>query len=237
MQYLKLIDSVSTIVKNYGVGILSDSKFWSILTDSYSFAADYTLKDEFRDCISSGKVSSLVSLKGKKKETIDYIRNIVKSDNRKDCQNLIACLFSIAIALGSCRKSDYSSFSQKSPNGSRHNPATPSPNTGGKQFPYKILSPIITGLIALFGGSLLYLWFLFDGPAMFWILCLIAIMQLGSCKYFSDTLERKWSIGAKMQAYSCYLPILICFILNSLVPFFLMSDTLADGIFSYFSGQ
>ena len=42
--YLSLIDAVSKIVKTYGVDILSDPKFWQVLSDSYSFGNEYALK-------------------------------------------------------------------------------------------------------------------------------------------------------------------------------------------------
>lgn len=60
--YLNLIDAVSTIVKTYGVNILSDPRFWHILSDSYSFGYDYALKDTFKSCLTTGYISKLVSI-------------------------------------------------------------------------------------------------------------------------------------------------------------------------------
>lgn len=48
MHYEGLIDTIYDIVKTYGVGILSDHKFWNILNDTYSFADEYSLKDSFK---------------------------------------------------------------------------------------------------------------------------------------------------------------------------------------------
>ena len=62
--YLSQIDAVSKIVKTYGVDILSDSKFWHILSDSYSFGNEYTIKDTLHSCLTSGYIYKLVTIKG-----------------------------------------------------------------------------------------------------------------------------------------------------------------------------
>lgn len=130
--YLSLIDTVTKIVKSYGVDILSDSKFWHVLTDSYSFASEYSLKDTFKSCIATGYVSRLVSLKGNSKKTKDEISHIVKSESKINPgkeQEYAAVLYSVAIAIGTCTKKDYTD----SINQNRRKPVTPpipNPNPG-----------------------------------------------------------------------------------------------------------
>ena len=80
--YLSLIDTVTQIVKNYGVSILSDSKFWHILNDSYSFGNEYSLRDIFKSCINTGYISSLVALRGNTKKTKEEISHIIKSEKK-----------------------------------------------------------------------------------------------------------------------------------------------------------
>lgn len=96
MCYEGLIDTVSDIVKTYGVGILSDSKFWNILTDTYSFVGEYSLKDSFKDFLSNGNIKEL-KLKERRKETLKrtqiteydvrYISETLLSKLRKECSD------------------------------------------------------------------------------------------------------------------------------------------------------
>lgn len=85
--YLDLIDVVSTIVRKYGVSILSEPRFWNILSDSYSFALNYSLRDAFKNCINIGYVSQLVSLKGNPKETRKLIQHIADTENHINANN------------------------------------------------------------------------------------------------------------------------------------------------------
>ena len=122
--YLSLIDAVSQIVKTYGVDILSDSKFWHVLSDSYSFGNDY-LKDTFKSCLDTGYISKLVSIKGNSKKIKKEIAHIVDSKNKLDSgkeREYSAVLYSVAIAVGSCNKNDYSDFTN------RYNPKPSKPN-------------------------------------------------------------------------------------------------------------
>ena len=59
--YDKLFDTVSQIVKTYGVAIIDDPKFWHILSDSYSFSPDYSIRDTFKECITKGDVSQIAT--------------------------------------------------------------------------------------------------------------------------------------------------------------------------------
>lgn len=234
----KLVDTVSNIVATYGVGILSNSKFWSILIDSYSFALEHSLKEEFKQCISKGCIATIISLTGNKKKTINYIQQLINTDKRQDKTDLAACLFSIAIAIGTCNKNDYVDFIKLKPNKAPQKPAPSKPqNTQSKRIYGYAIPPVLLGFISLFVGSALYLWFLLGDAVMFWVLLIIAFLQLGACKVFMETLESNWTQEAKVQAYSCYLPILVAFILNSFIPFFLCSDSIADSLYSYFSAD
>lgn len=80
--YLSLIDTVSKIVKTYGVDILSDPKFWHILSDSYSFGNEYTLKDTFKSCLSTDYIPKLIAIKGNSKKTKAEIAHIVDSEDK-----------------------------------------------------------------------------------------------------------------------------------------------------------
>lgn len=109
--YLSLFDTVTKIVKNYGVSILSDPKFWHILTDSYSFGNEYLLRDIFKSCIAIGYIARLVALRGKTKTTKDEISHIIKSENKLNPgkkQEYAAVLYSVAIAIGTCSNLNYS---------------------------------------------------------------------------------------------------------------------------------
>ena len=135
--YLSLIDAVSKIVKTYGVDILSDPKFWHILSDSYSFGNEYALKDIFKSCLATGYISKLVAIKGNSKKTKAVIAHIVDSENKINPgreKEYSGVLYSVAIAIGSCSKKDYSDFiNRNNPQPSstpNQNPNTPSNHRG-----------------------------------------------------------------------------------------------------------
>ena len=114
--YLSLIDAVSRIVKTYGVDILSDPKFWHILSDSYSFGNEYALKEIFKSCLATGYISKLVAIKGNSKKTKAEITHIVDSENKINPCNekeYSGVLYSVAIAIGSCNKKDCSDFTNR----------------------------------------------------------------------------------------------------------------------------
>lgn len=163
---LSLIDTVTQIVKNYGVSILSDPKFWHILTDSYSFGNEYSLRDIFKSCINTGYASKLISLRGNSKKTKAEIAHIVKAENKicpgKELE-YSAVLYSIAIAIGSCNKKDYSDFINRnnprptpSPN-SKPNSPNPKPNKNqslGWKERISIFWIVFFGIIASYGGTI-----------------------------------------------------------------------------------
>lgn len=105
--YWSLVDAVSTIVKTYGMDILSDPKFWHILSDSYSFGHEYALKDTFKRCLNLGYVSKLVAIKGNIKRTKTEIAHRVDSEsslNPGKEKEYSGVLYSVAIAIGTCTK-------------------------------------------------------------------------------------------------------------------------------------
>lgn len=106
----KLIDTVSDILRYHGIVVLSESKFWYILTDTYSFASDYSLRDTFRRCISKGYPIEIANLKGDRRSTVLRIAEIIKLENfsnpiKRD--ELKTVLYSIAIGVGTCDNNDY----------------------------------------------------------------------------------------------------------------------------------
>lgn len=246
--YTKLIDTVSNIVNTYGIGILSDNKFWSILTDSYNFSSDYTLRDEFKKCIANGNVSTIISLRGNKKNTLKFIKSIVNNNyHQRGSKETTACLFSIAISIGSCDISDYNNLL-----GNKSQTPTPKPNPKPQTKPqsrpsnypsqniyaeFSVWVIIIWGVISLIGSTALYGWFLLGGAEMFWILCLIAIIQLGTIKGLDVFLHNVVNNTNKSRVIICYLPIIVGYILNSIIPLILCSDSISDALYNYFSAD
>lgn len=267
-QYIKLINTVTAIVDQYGSGILYEQRFWNILSDTFPFAQEYALRDEFKRCIRNGYVTSLAALQGEKDKTYERIYKIISAYKGQNEDALRACLYSIAIAVGTCTLTDYdlglekpqysgaassaSSSNGSSSNGSSKNASQSSGSATKKrsaQNPYKgpeykdkfhldILGPVTLGLLSLFISSLLYLWHIAGGADMGIILIGVGIIQwLG---YFSmkRTLEaRSWSVGMKIEAYACYLPIMIGYFVNALFPLLLLSDSIADTLYNYFTNH
>lgn len=237
--YLSLIDTVSTIVKTYGVDILSGPKFWHILSDSYPFGNEYALKETFKSCLTTGYISNLVAIKGNSKKTKAEIAHIVDSESKinpgKEGE-YSAVLYSVAIAIGSCNKKEYSDFIN------RHNPQpTPNPNKNPKGNNISIwlttYSIIALGIFTLIGGTLLYGWFLLGNIEMFWIICLIGILQLGTFKILDEFLHDTANRNIKSRIIICFLPIMAGCIINSIIPLTLYSDSIADGLQNYFSSN
>lgn len=239
--YLSLIDTVSKIVNTYGIDILSDPKFWHILTDSYSFGNEYALRDTFKSCLVSGYVSKLVAIKGSSKKTKAEIAHIVDSENKLNPgkgKEYSAVLYSIAIAIGSCNKKDYSDFiNRNNPQPSpkpRHKPNKPNSSS----ITFGVIFSTLVGLIILFAGTLFYGAYLYDRWWMFPVILLMGIIQIGYCAFCLNTFDNpylKWSDTTKRIAVSCYIPIIFCFFINSLLPFFLCNESIRWNIYHYFS--
>ena len=237
MQYEGLIDTVSDIIKIYGVNILNDSKFWNILTDSYSFASDYSLREMFKRCIAEGYVANIVSLKGKSQKTINKIKDVVAKEHKvtKSRDNeIIAILFSVAISIGSCSKKEYNAFYQ---GGSTPKPSKPSskPKRSNVTEDLKVYLIILMGIVSLIGGTLLYGWFLLGDAQMFWMLCLIGLIQLGTFKTLDEFLHNSGNVLDNRRVIICFIPIMVGYIINSIIPLMLCSDSVADSVYDYFS--
>lgn len=225
--YLSLIDTVTKIVKSYGVGILSDSKFWYVLNDSYSFGSEYTLRDTFKSCIATGYVSRLVSLKGNSKKTKDEISHIVKSESKINPgkeQEYAAALYSIAIAIGSCAKKDYTNFINYKPQ------TKPSPSPKPKKKPssqfsklskrekWYLLLLIIFGIIASFGGTIFYSAF-FAGWWLFFIVLFAGFAQTVYVSSLLVALEDSQHPSFRYITLSVLTPILLAIVCDSIMSF------------------
>lgn len=247
--YLTLIDTVTQIVKSYGVGILSDSRFWHILTDSYSFASEYSLKDIFKSCLTTGYVSKMVSLRGDNKKTKDEISHIVKSESKLNPgkeQEYAAVLYSIAIAIGSCTKNNYSDLINKnnpkpipSPN-SNTSPAHNKPSNIRSIFSFftnvlrNYLRIILAGVISVFIGTLLYGLFIFGGWWMFFVLLFIGLIQVVCSGYLIISIETASNRSLQSAIASIGFPFIIAFVVNIVISFSFQSDDFRWGVYNYF---
>ena len=239
--YLKLIDAVSKIVKSYGIDILSDSKFWHILTDSYSFASEYSLKDTFTSCLNSGYISKLLALRGNTNQTKSEIAHIIDSEKRLNSgkeQEYSAVLFSVAIAIGTFSKKDYSDFINRNHPTSSSNP-TPNNNTPNNKdrINTNIVISTAFGLLILWGSTLLYGTYLNYRWWISGIALLMAIFQLAFCGFalniFNDA-RFKRNKELERTAVWCYLPIIVGYFINDLVPLFLCSSSIRYKLSKYF---
>ena len=212
--YLSLIDTVSKIVKTYGVDILSSPKFWHVLSDSYSFGNEYALKDIFKSCLTTGYISKLVAIKGNSKKTKAEIAHIVDSENRINPgkeKEYSAVLYSIAIAIGSCSKKDYSDYINRN-----NQQSTPSPrpkrSKNKKQRNNCLLSDgwtYIWGICAVMVSAGLFNLPLFYGFPLWALIIILGIVQLSFCSY----LLRLESNQQNDKIKSFAIPIIIVFFL------------------------
>lgn len=235
--HLSLIDTVTKIINSYGVGILSDPKFWHILTDSYSFGNEYSLRDIFKSCINIGYASKLVSLRGNSKKTKAEIAHIVEAENKicpgKELE-YSAVLYSIAIAIGSCNKKDYSDFINRnnprptpSPN-SKPNSPNPKPNKNpslGWKERISIFWIVFFGIIVSYGGTIFYSAF-YNGWWLFFIVLLMGLAQVGYVAILMATLEEfNRTPHFKKVVRSIICPFLIAIFFNALMSFLFFSKT------------
>lgn len=240
--YWTLIETVINIVKNYGADILSDAKFWYILTDSYSFGNEYSLRDVFRNCINTGYVSKLVSLRGNSEKTKMEIKHIVEAENKLKPgkkQEYAAVLFSIAIAISSCTKTDYTDFIN--PNSrQRVYPPIPKPIQDSESKctftdVMKVVFIIIMGVVILTGSVLSYGFFFFGDASMFGLLFVTGFFQVGYCVILNNLFWSKIPCSLKGWALACFTPMIIGLIVNSIIPLFLCSDSISDAVYTHFS--
>lgn len=237
--YLNLIETVTKIVKNYGVGILSDPKFWHILTDSYSLGNEYSLRDIFKSCIATGYISRLVALRGNTKKTKDEISHIIKSENKLNPgkkQEYAAVLYGVAIAIGTCSKKDYLDWEQSQ--GTQTN--NPNNNHGKKpKFKWVKLSTsnficFGWGLFSWVASSVLFGLTLFCQLPLWLLIFILVILQLSYCSYLLHLRSDKDNDISK----SLSLPIIVTFFLTDCVATGLsLSRDLFLSLWSFFSGR
>lgn len=242
--YLNLIDIVIKIVKKYGVGILSDPKFWHILTDSYSFTSEYALRDIFKSCLATGYISRLVAFRGNTKKTKNEISHIIKSENNINPgkeQEYAAVLYSVGIAIGSCIKKDYTDFI----NQNRPKPITPpipNPNSGPQSNTplldkLKFMALVLIGVVILTGSLLSYGLFFFCEASMLGFLFITGLFQVGYCKVLDNFFHSKVSNQLKVRTFVCIIPIIVGFVFISVIPLILCSDSISDAVYTYFSAE
>lgn len=249
--YLSLIDAVSKIVKTYGVDILSDPKFWHILSDSYSFGNEYALKDIFKSCLATGYISKLVAIKGNSKKTKAVIAHIVDSENKINPgreKEYSGVLYSVAIAIGSCSKKDYSDFiNRNNPQPSstpNQNPNTPSNHRGPFSLRNIIVSfrgvlnsytrIIIAGLLSVGVSTLLYGLYIFSGWWMFFVLLMIGLIQMSCCGYLIISVENAKNRKSQSEIASIGLSFIVAYFANALLSFFFQGDGFRWNVFNYF---
>lgn len=241
--YWNLIDTVSTIVTTYGIGILSRPQFWYVLTDSYPFASDYSLKSTFKNCIDSGYLSNLIIFKGNYNKTISEIIRLIDHERRVHTdkeQEYAAVLYSIAIAIGSCSKKDYTDFlNQGHPS---HQPIIDVPpalpsiqneliqNESKGKYNFGVFMSTVWGLITLWGSTLLYSTFLnYPQMSMSMIAICLGVFQLSFCAFTLNIFQNKhfkWNKTTEANAIWSYMPIMIGFLINDLIPFLFYSDSI-----------
>lgn len=237
--YLSLIDTVTQIVKNYGVSILSDPKFWHILTDSYSFGNEYSLRDIFKSCITTGYIARIVALRGKTKTTKDEIYHIIKSENKLNPgkkQEYAAVLYSVAIAIGTCSKKDYLNGEH-----TQETQANKPNNLHSKKTKLKWvrLSPsnfvcFGWGILIWIASSSLFGLTLFCHLPLWLLIFILAILQLSYCSYLLHLNSDKDNDISK----SLSLPIIITFFITDCFATGLsVSRDLFLSLWSFFSGR
>lgn len=233
--YLSLIDTVSKIVKTYGVDILSDPKFWHILSDSYSFGNEYALKATFKSCLSTVYVSKLIAIKGNTKKTKAEIAHIVDSENKLNPGNekeYAAVLYSIAIAIDSCNKKDYSDFINRNnpqPSPSPKPKPTPKPSNTPKKYNVSIkewvfsLTYYIIGVALALGGTI-FLSAFYNGWWLFFIVLFTGFAQLCYCACVMTNMEEVTNEDYKTTVLSFLFPVFCAFVSNALFSFLFFSE-------------
>lgn len=176
--YDKLFDAVSQIVKTYGVTIFDDPKFWHILTDTYSFGSDYSLRDTFKECITRGYVSQIATLYPNQKKTIAKIKFLSKAAEQNGLNDEVAfpVLFSIAVGVGTFNRNDFDNYTSPNNSGKKAPQNPRSHKFHFKWYEYLIAIGIyILGMIASIGATVLY-----SAICMgWWLFFILIFMGLG----------------------------------------------------------
>ncbi|MDE5773834.1 MAG: hypothetical protein K2H86_05205 [Muribaculaceae bacterium] len=244
--YLSLIDTVSKIVKAYGINILSDPKFWYILSDSYSFGNEYVLKDIFKRCLNTGYISKLVAIKGNSKKTKTEINHLVNKENKLNPgkgKEYSAVLYSVAIAIGSCNKKDYYDFINPNNPHPCKNPNTSSSHN--RSFYRNVIATfgsiiknytriLIAGILTVSISTLLYGLYLFYGWWMFFILVIMGIMQMWYCGYWFRMINNANNQKRKSDIASVGFPFIVAYCVNVLLSFFFQGSGFRWVAFNYF---
>lgn len=131
---LRFGDVVRGIVDQYGDDILKERRLWYILTDSYKFVYEYDLRRLTKQCVDNGYAEEILSLKGRKEDTSDYIRTIVKCefDGEPNQEAVLTSLLGLAYGIGTFEAMDVAQFEllpkyciPHAPTSSPSSPSTP----------------------------------------------------------------------------------------------------------------
>ena len=225
--YDKLFDTVSQIVKMYGVAIIDDPKFWHILTDTYSFGSDYTLRDTFKECITRGYVSQIALFRGNRNKTIAKIEFLSKEALKYGLNRnaVTTILFSIAIGVGKCRGKDFNNYIAANNFGSK-----PTQNPCPHKYYFKWYEYLVAiglylfGMIASIGATIFYS-AICNGWWLFFILIFMGFGQAAYLGCVMNYFENLKNIRFKIFLKSILAPILIAIVVNSLLSFAFFSDT------------
>lgn len=132
-KYKRLFDTVSSIVDKNGVDFVYERQFWGMLTDLYPFTYETELKDVYKECVSDGTLAALVCLGRNRNRTLDYIHKVIDTNSVSKRENLKICLFSVAVAIGSCSEQDFLNFGKAKDKLQKTNQSqTPNQPNGGQ---------------------------------------------------------------------------------------------------------
>lgn len=236
--YLGLIDTVSKIVKTYGIDILSDPKFWHILSDTYAFGNEYALKDSFKRCVANGYISKLITIKGNSKKTKATIAHIVDSEKKLNPgreKEYFAVLYSIAIAIGSCSRKDYSEWEQpKNHTAKKDTHKGNYPKFHSTKYSLSNVGCLIWGICAWILSTALYGLSLFGGFPLWLLIFIIGIPQLSYCSYLLHLDPNSKNDTSK----SLGLPVIMAFFISDCIATGLsISRDLFLFLWSFLSGK
>lgn len=228
--YSDLIDAVSSIVNKYGISILSDPKFWNILSDSYSFGSNYTLKAKYKEYLSNGYISQILLKRGNAQKINKEIQLLLDKDfniRHSNRNEAVAVLFSIAIAIGSSSKKDYLDYIGQNQGSSLPSQSgNPTPRNKAK-LTWKDYGGLtlasLFGVIMSFGATIFYLAF-FRGWWLFFVILLMGLAQVIYLACIMTNLEECRNRHYKTILRSIVLPFAGAILLNALMSFLFFSN-------------
>lgn len=250
--YWNFIDTIKKTIDDFGVGIISDSRFWNIVADKYSFASDYSLRNTFKKCLKEGYIQDIASLRGNHAKTVAKISQIIEklSPNSPEEPDLTAVLFSIAIGVGTCTKKDYEDFLKKEiPNQQTSTNIVPNSRKASKSAsnncPYKPLSSFGTfkryaivislGLLVVLIGNFLYGLYFFCDCGLFLVLMFILSSQLMFGEYLLNSISSQYQRLIQSEIVSIGASFCVAFFANILASLFFQNDILRRRIYLYYS--